>query len=78
MRIVAPFGGTAAGLTAAFEGDAPNAAVQRFIGTYVWHCHILEHERERHDAPVHDRAGKHRSFCKEPIGGATSGLSLPV
>jgi hypothetical protein len=44
VRIVAPFGGTAAGLTAAFKGDAPDAAVQRFIGTYVWHCHILEHE----------------------------------
>ncbi len=44
IRIVVPFGGTAAGITAAFEGDAPNAAVQRFIGTYVWHCHILEHE----------------------------------
>ena len=44
VRIVAPFGGTAAGLTAAFDGDAADAAVQRFIGTYVWHCHILEHE----------------------------------
>jgi spore coat protein A, manganese oxidase len=44
VRIVAPFGGTAAGITAAFEGDAPDAAVQRFVGTYVWHCHILEHE----------------------------------
>jgi spore coat protein A len=43
-RIVVPFGGTAAGLVAAYTGDPPDAAVQRFVGDYVWHCHILEHE----------------------------------
>jgi FtsP/CotA-like multicopper oxidase with cupredoxin domain len=43
-RILVPFGGTAAGLTAAYTGDAPDAPTQRFVGEYVWHCHILEHE----------------------------------
>ncbi len=43
-RIVVPFGGTAAGVPAPFTGDAPGVAVQRFAGTYVFHCHILEHE----------------------------------
>ena len=43
-RIVVPFGGTAAGIPAPFVGDAPSAASQRFTGTYVFHCHILEHE----------------------------------
>ena len=28
---------------APFEGDPPDGA-QRFVGDYVWHCHILEHE----------------------------------
>jgi spore coat protein A, manganese oxidase len=42
-RILVPFGGTAAGLSAAFTGD-PVTGPQRFVGTYVWHCHILEHE----------------------------------
>ena len=27
-----------------FTGDAKTASVQRFAGTYVFHCHILEHE----------------------------------
>ena len=35
-RIIVPFGGTAAGLAAAYTGS--------FTGDYVWHCHILEHE----------------------------------
>jgi spore coat protein A len=43
-RILVPFGGTAAGIPAPFTGDAKNASVQRFVGTYVFHCHILEHE----------------------------------
>jgi spore coat protein A len=43
VRIVVPFGGSAAGISAAFTGDAVGA-VQHFTGTYVWHCHILEHE----------------------------------
>ena len=43
VTIVVPFGGTAAGIPAAFTGDPPTAT-QRFTGTYVWHCHILEHE----------------------------------
>jgi spore coat protein A, manganese oxidase len=43
-RILVPFGGTAAGIAAPFTGDAKNATVQRFAGTYVFHCHILEHE----------------------------------
>jgi FtsP/CotA-like multicopper oxidase with cupredoxin domain len=43
VRIVVPFGGTAAGLSAAFTGDT-TTGVQRFTGAYVWHCHILEHE----------------------------------
>jgi FtsP/CotA-like multicopper oxidase with cupredoxin domain len=42
-RLLVPFGGTAAGLSAAFTGD-PVTGPQRFVGTYVWHCHILEHE----------------------------------
>jgi spore coat protein A, manganese oxidase len=42
-RILVPFGGTAAGLTAPFTGD-PVGGEQRFVGTYIWHCHILEHE----------------------------------
>jgi FtsP/CotA-like multicopper oxidase with cupredoxin domain len=42
-RIVVPFGGLAAGVPAPFDGDAPGAT-QRFIGDYVFHCHILEHE----------------------------------
>ena len=43
VTIVVPFGGTAAGIPSAFRGDAATAS-QRFTGTYVWHCHILEHE----------------------------------
>ncbi len=43
-RILVPFGGTAAGIPAPFTGDARTATVQRFAGTYVFHCHILEHE----------------------------------
>ena len=43
-RILIPFGGTAAGVPAPFVGDAKTASVQRFMGTYVFHCHILEHE----------------------------------
>jgi len=43
-RILVPFGGTAAGVPAPFVGDAKTASVQRFAGTYVFHCHILEHE----------------------------------
>ncbi len=43
-RILVPFGGTAAGVPAPFVGDARGASVQRFVGTYVFHCHILEHE----------------------------------
>ena len=43
-RILVPFGGTAAGVPAPFTGDAKSASVQRFAGTYVFHCHILEHE----------------------------------
>src|SRR4051812_1155829 len=43
-RILVPFGGTAAGIPAPFTGDAKTATVQRFAGTYVFHCHILEHE----------------------------------
>jgi spore coat protein A, manganese oxidase len=46
LRILVPFGGTKAGITSAFDGDDPTAAPaeQRFVGNYVWHCHILEHE----------------------------------
>jgi FtsP/CotA-like multicopper oxidase with cupredoxin domain len=43
-RILVPFGGTAAGVPAPFTGDPRTAGVQRFAGTYVFHCHILEHE----------------------------------
>ncbi len=43
-RIVVPFGGTAAGVPAPFTGDSKAASVQRFAGTFVFHCHILEHE----------------------------------
>lgn len=43
-RIIVPFGGTAANIPAPFTGDAPGATVQQFTGTYVLHCHILEHE----------------------------------
>jgi len=43
-RIIVPFGGSAAGVSAPFVGDAKTAKVQRFTGTYVFHCHILEHE----------------------------------
>ncbi|HEU5455412.1 MAG TPA: multicopper oxidase domain-containing protein, partial [Nocardioides sp.] len=43
-RILVPFGGTAAGVPAPFTGDGKHATVQRFAGTYVFHCHILEHE----------------------------------
>jgi FtsP/CotA-like multicopper oxidase with cupredoxin domain len=43
-RILVPFGGTAAGVPAPFTGDTKTATVQRFTGTYVFHCHILEHE----------------------------------
>ena len=43
-RIIVPFGGTAAGIPAPYVGDAPSAPLQRFTGTYVFHCHILEHE----------------------------------
>ena len=42
-RILVPFGGTAAGIPAPFSGDVPGA-IQHFTGTYVLHCHILEHE----------------------------------
>ncbi|SFN54571.1 multicopper oxidase domain-containing protein [Mycetocola miduiensis] len=35
-RIVVPFGADAAGSTTAFQAS--------FLGDYVWHCHILEHE----------------------------------
>jgi hypothetical protein len=42
-RILVPFGGTAAGISAAYTGDAPGE-VARYAGDYVWHCHILEHE----------------------------------
>lgn len=43
-RIIVPFGGTASGIPAPFVGDKKNARVQRFVGEYVFHCHILEHE----------------------------------
>ena len=43
-RIIVPFGGTAAGIPAPFVGDRKGAALQRFAGQYVFHCHILEHE----------------------------------
>ena len=43
-RIIVPFGGTAAGIPAPYVGDRKTAAVQHFTGTYVFHCHILEHE----------------------------------
>ena len=43
-RILVPFGGTAAGIPAPFVGDSKTSTVQRFAGTYVFHCHILEHE----------------------------------
>ena len=43
-RIIVPFGGTAAGIPAPYVGDARNAPIQRFVGDYVFHCHILEHE----------------------------------
>ncbi|MFZ4434391.1 MAG: multicopper oxidase family protein [Microthrixaceae bacterium] len=43
-RIVVPFGGRAAGIPAPYDGDKKGAAVQRFTGNYVFHCHILEHE----------------------------------
>jgi FtsP/CotA-like multicopper oxidase with cupredoxin domain len=43
-RILVPFGGTAASIPAPFVGDPRTASVQRFAGTYVFHCHILEHE----------------------------------
>jgi FtsP/CotA-like multicopper oxidase with cupredoxin domain len=43
-RIIVPFGGSAAGIAAPFVGDTKTATVQRFAGTYVFHCHILEHE----------------------------------
>ena len=43
-RIVVPFGGTAAGIPSPYVGDAKGATVQRFVGQYVFHCHILEHE----------------------------------
>jgi FtsP/CotA-like multicopper oxidase with cupredoxin domain len=36
-RILVPFGARAA-------GGAPLAIGSSFTGTYVWHCHILEHE----------------------------------
>jgi FtsP/CotA-like multicopper oxidase with cupredoxin domain len=36
LRILVPFGGTDAGVTAPYSGS--------FTGQYVWHCHILEHE----------------------------------
>jgi spore coat protein A, manganese oxidase len=35
-RIIVPFGGSDAGIPAPFSTS--------FIGEYVWHCHILEHE----------------------------------
>ena len=43
-RILVPVGGTAAGIPAPFTDDAPGAQIQHFIGTYVLHCHSLEHE----------------------------------
>ena len=43
-RIIVPFGGTAAGIPSPYIGDAKGAAVQRFVGQFVFHCHILEHE----------------------------------
>ena len=43
-RIIVPFGGTAAGIPAPFVGDTKKATTQRFVGQYVFHCHILEHE----------------------------------
>ena len=36
-RILVPFGASAA-------GNDPVAVGSTFIGQYVWHCHILEHE----------------------------------
>ena len=43
VRIAVPFGGTAAGIPAAYDGEA-RGAERAFTGSYVWHCHILEHE----------------------------------
>jgi FtsP/CotA-like multicopper oxidase with cupredoxin domain len=43
VRILVPFGGRRSGVPAPFDGDLP-AGAQRFVGDYVWHCHILEHE----------------------------------
>lgn len=51
-RIVVPFGGTAAGIPAPFIGDRAGAPLQRFAGTYVFHCHILEHEDNDMMAPL--------------------------
>ncbi len=56
-RIVVPFGGTAAGIPAPFVGDRKNAAVQHFAGTYVFHCHILEHEDNDMMSPYKVTAG---------------------
>jgi spore coat protein A len=46
-RILVPFGGTNAGIPAAFAGDPTGGPYQFVTGPgqfYVWHCHILEHE----------------------------------
>ena len=42
MRILVPFGGTA-GLGNG-NSNFTQASSGLFIGPYVWHCHILEHE----------------------------------
>ncbi len=51
-RIIVPFGGTAAGIPAPFVGDAKTAKVQRYVGQYVFHCHILEHEENDMMGPL--------------------------
>jgi hypothetical protein len=56
-RIIVPFGGSAAGIPAPFVGDAKSAKVQRFTGTYVFHCHILEHEDNDMMSPLKVRVG---------------------
>ena len=55
-RIIVPFGGAAAGIPAPFVGDSKTAKVQRFTGTYVFHCHILEHEDNDMMSPLKVRA----------------------
>jgi spore coat protein A, manganese oxidase len=44
-RILVPFGGTEAGLSAPFSTS--------ITGEYVWHCHILEHEDHEMMLPYH-------------------------